>query len=175
MMTPSTLSLKHAAIYEAGHALAFIRLYGRHHGPVTLLPEPEAETRASTPEPGGDPSGDRLAAEAQVLVALAGYAALIAARETEDTAARGAEQDFQAARQAITQGLPGGDFAQWCAQAIEMMSAANNLKAVECIASELLFRQTLSDQLLAVLVEFADGEITAEDYQRFLLASGLVA
>ncbi len=157
--------LYRTAIHEAGHAVAFVRLFpGRYGDTVTIEPE-AGNLGAFTAEDVSfvEASATEDDARQQFLnhavYCCAGYAAVLATGEPEHVAVRGCELDFEQAEPFLEEGKR---------IATALMSQPGNVKAVKMLADELLQRRTMIWDLTAVLIDVADGEATPEDYQGFL-------
>jgi hypothetical protein len=149
------------AIHEAGHAVAHVRL-GIFQDCVTITPLDPDLAGAVTAEDGVWNPAD---AENQVLALYAGYAATVVAGIPELIAMRGCDDDFGKAEALIAKwGI--GSTEDLRHRAVLLMSQPENIKAVQLVARELLARQSLSSDLIFCLVDMADGEATAQDYQQ---------
>ena len=158
------------AIHEAGHAVAFYRLFeGRYGGPLTIEPTEETsgshkaeELTFSLDVEDEDVLDGR---EREGVYACAGYAALVAAGYPDDVAQLGCESDFEVATETSER-----DLAVVKLEAVELMSRPENITAVQRIAQELSSRKRLDSDVVDVLIEVADGIATEDEYQRFLSA-----
>ena len=148
------------AIHEAGHFVAFCRLFGegRYGGVLTIEP-----TEDKVGSHAAESAEQREAFENEALYACAGYAAVLAAGYAEDAAKLGCDSDFETAARYSNQPIE-----TVMRGAAEMMRRPENVKAVGRIADELLLRKKLDPQVVDVLIDVADGKTTEEDYQRFL-------
>lgn len=162
------ISTDHTALHEAGHAVAHERL-DIHQGSVSI--EPDAETLGRCKAEGAKHVYSADEAQKQVMAFLAGYAALIAAGCNEEDASAGADDDFEQAADLFESWDLGGDLVSWKAEAVDFMSTGENVKAVRRLADELLSRITIGDELTAVIVDVADGEITEAELEQYILMS----
>ncbi len=158
------------AIHEAGHAVAFVRLFPhRVGGDVSIEPDREEMTlgrhageELTVPTDTPDDQADaQLVAEA--VYCCAGYAAVLAAGNPEARAIEGCDLDFEEAGDYLEVGKT---------EAVELMQRPENRRAVEFVAKELLQRTRIDGQHLPVIIDFADHKISAEQYQGYL---GLLA
>ncbi len=167
-----TKALELTACHEAGHAVAFHRLFprGRDGGSLSV----ESDQQKGT-------AGRHLAEEVffgldedegviedysrrEAVYACAGYAACVAVGHPEDEAASGCNQDFADAERAT------GDVPAAKREALALMGQPENVQAVRVVADELLRLGTIEAQILDVLLEHAcGGECTWADYSQFLL------
>lgn len=152
------------AIHEAGHAVAFVRLFpARVCGDVSIEPE---EGRL------GGHIGEELTVclntadeqaeaqfEAEAVYCCAGYAAMLAAGYPEEQAIELCESDFVEAGHRLEVGKR---------KAVELMRRPENRLAVERVAEELLHRKRLDGDHILVLIDVADGETTVEEYHAYL-------
>ena len=163
--------LKSTATHEAGHAVAFYRLFGddaRYGGPLTI--EPHEDLLGSH---GAEellfPWTEEVTAEVQeafekeAIYACAGYAATLAAGYADEKALAGCESDFEAAQSACPVPLK-----VIRKKAVALMALSENTAAVARVAAELLSRSTLAWDEVEILIDIADGEATEHDYQRYL-------
>ena len=157
------------AIHEAGHVIAFYRLFGdvRYGGRVTIKPTEDAAGSHKAeylwfPADNEETPEERAAFDNEAVYACAGYAAVLAAGYSEGEASAGCESDFDEAKK-VTKPL-----ATIKQEAVALMSRPENVNAVRRIADELLMRTTLDPEVVDVLVDVADGKTTEEEYQRFL-------
>ncbi len=157
--------LRQTAIHEAGHAVAHIRL-GIQQGHVTIVPA--GDLSGSAVAEGSDHVWNAAAASDQVLAYCAGHAATIAAGLEAAQAELGCGNDFEEAQQLIDFWRLDSDLAAWQARAIALMSQSENVTAVACVAEWLLQEGTLDSELVDVLVEKADGNVSDTDFERFL-------
>ncbi len=162
--------MRTTAIHEAGHVIAFYRLFGdvRYGGRVTIKPTEDAAGSHKAeylwfPADNEETPEERVAFDNEAVYACAGYAAVLAAGYSEDEASSGCWSDFDDARKASR---PLTTIKQ---EAIALMSRPENVKAVGRIADELLVQKTLEPDVVDVLVDVADGKTTEEEYQRFLV------
>ena len=154
------------AIHEAGHAVACVRLFpSRVSDNVSIEPDHEEmslgrhaseELRVSVHT--SDNQADVIFL-AEATYCCAGYAALLAAGHSKAQALAGCDQDFDEAGSFLEAGKR---------DAVELMRRPENLRAVELIAKELLQRKRLNGDHVAVLIDFSDGETTAEEYRAYL-------
>ncbi len=163
--------LKQTAIHEAGHAIAFYRLFGdaAQYG-HTLTIEPHEDLLGSHQAEemvfhgvGELTAEQRLAFENEAIYSCAGYAAVLAAGYSDEAALAGCESDFDKAERACDVRL---DVSK--EKAVELMTLPENASAVARVAGELLSQSTLEWDEVEILINIADGEATEQDYQRFL-------
>jgi hypothetical protein len=150
------------AIHEAGHAVAHIRL-GIQQIRATIEPV-DSDLEGSVLA--DDLISDRDDASAQALALYAGYAATVAAGTPEDAARIGCDDDFSKAEDLIRSWRI-GTADELMRRAVDLMSKPENISAVQLVAGELLTSRTLSVELLEALVEVADGNATAQEYEMF--------
>jgi hypothetical protein len=156
--------LQLAAIHEAGHAVAHVRLEIDQLS-VSIVPMEDSVGRCrSECEP-----LSREAAEKQVLSFFAGFAAVRAAGHTVQDSEQGCDGDFDAAKRLIADWQLPGDIAAWKESALALFSTMENRRAAALVAEHLLKRQTVDADYVAVLVELSDGDCTDEDFQRYLV------
>lgn len=159
------IELTTTAIHEAGHAVAFCRLFpeGRIGGMVTIvaghgnLGAHSSEELVFYGAKQTDVERDMVRKEA--IYCCAGFAAAHVAGVANPEA--GCGQDFSQAQEIM-------DLATAQRAAIDLMSLPENIAAVKLVADVLMQRQTIDHDHLAVLVELADGAITEADYLRYL-------
>lgn len=166
------------AIHEAGHAVAAVRLeidYGR----ATIVPDEDAGYlgQVSCDESCFNLEHDdgigcvgvenSELVENQIILSLAGYAALIAAGFTEEESMNGTAKDISDA-EALLEKMPSLPLEHWKAKAVSLMSHTENINAVQRVANQLLKDHYLARDMIDVLVEVADGISTEEDYERFV-------
>jgi len=156
--------MRHVAIHEAGHIVAYIRLR-IDCGGASIIQNDDSLGRAD----GEGCAYTQDDAVARVLATCAGYAALVAAGYPEGSAQEGCGSDFEGATEAIDFWQL-GSLAEWKQKAIELMARPENIKAVDLIASALVEKGRLDGDHCQVLVELADGEASPEDYQQYLAA-----
>ena len=162
-----TIDLKHTAYHEAGHAVAHFRLNVQQEC-VTI--KPHGDNLGSSMAEGKDHVLDAEDAPTQVLCYCAGYAALIANGNNEGDAIRGADDDFENTEELLEKWPESltGTLNDWKGQSVALMSAPENIRAVDFVAKSLLKYETLQADYLEMLVELADSNITEEEWQRFL-------
>ena len=154
------------ATHEAGHAVAFARLFpDLVCGGVSIEPDHEEMTLgrhfgeemamfADTPDEQADAHFQNWA-----VYCCAGYAAVLVTGYTETQAAGGCESDFEGAGRFLEIGKQ---------KAVELVQRPENIRAVKHVAEELLRRKRIDADHLPMLIGFADGEMTAEEYQAYL-------
>lgn len=165
--------IQQTAIHEAGHAVAYARLFPDEplRG-LTIVPDLDenaagyAEVPADLAFVGSDMEDTEV--EAYFLrvatFCCAGYAATLAFGGDTAEAERGCESDFEDAGHRLEPAK---------ARAIELMAEPANKTAVGLIAEELLKRKTLDPSLVSILVDVADGETDMEGYRQYLALAGL--
>ena len=158
------MSRTKTAYHEAGHAVAFHRLFpeGRLGLDVTIVPNPDRGTTGSHSAEELFDCGDE-EIEAEAVYSCAGYAALIAAGFPAKVAKEGCESDFECAEQCSSRPL---DHIQQ--EAVALLSRPENRRAVECVVTELLRRETLDWDLVVNLLNLVDGKTTEAEYQQYL-------
>ena len=163
--------LKRTAIHEAGHAVAFYRLFGespRYGHKLTIDPH-EGKLGSHSAEDlvfdGLAPlsADESQAFENEAIYACAGYAALRAAGYQEDIANSGCQSDFDIAEQ--TSNFPLVIVKE---KAVELMTDAQNISAVERLVGELLSRPTLEWEEGEMLIDLADGGVSEDDYKKYM-------
>ena len=157
MMATKTQSSM-TAYHEAGHAVAFYRLFdNRLAGNVSIKPD-ELNLGKHAAEGAEEHELDN-----EAIYACAGYAALKAAGYSESEAILGCGSDFEIAEQV-------GDKPLHLIKknAVGLMSRRENIEAVDKVASELLEQQVLDPFDVETLIEIADGNATEEEYQTYL-------
>ena len=150
--------LRATAYHEAGHAVAFCRLFNnRMAGNVTINPDDLTRGKHEAED------AEQHELDDEAIYACAGYAALVAAGYSELEALSGCESDFEIAK------LIGSTSLATSKQlAIGLMSRPENIKGVDSVANALLERQTLDPFDVEALIEIADGKATEEEYQTYL-------
>ena len=159
----------HTAIHEAGHAVAFVRLWpnarisdnvtiereqntlGYHRAEEICFPaidDPDEITRLDSEF------------EKEAIYCCAGYAALVAAGYSEEEALLGANSDFAKAKEVADLSME-----EISKKSVELMTQPDNIAAVAKVADELLRRKTIYGDQVETLVELSDGEITDDDYR----------
>ena len=150
------------AVHEAGHAVAHVRL-GILQWHATIEPL-DADLAGSVLA--DDSVWNRDDAENQALALYAGYAACLAAGLSPELAAVGCDDDFAKAAALISNWCV-GDVAELTRRAVDLMSQPENIKAVQVIARELLIERVLRVESIDLLVDVADGAVSAQEYHRF--------
>jgi ATP-dependent Zn protease len=153
------------ALHESGHAVAHVRL-GIIQSSVTIV-ERGGALGCATAE-GVEHVRDAAAAVKQVIAYGSGYAALMAAGHDEESAKEGADRDFAKAEGLIARFLS-GDLTEWMARAVAMMREPRNVNAVTVVSDWLLREKTLDGDVIDLLVDLADGEISQVEFDRYLL------
>ena len=157
------------AIHEAGHAVAFYRLFGdaaRYGHTLTIEPHEDLLGSHRAEElvfhgVGELTAEQRLTFENEAIYSCAGYAAVLAAGYSDEAALAGCGSDFDKAERACDVPL---DISK--EKAVELMTLPENTAAVARVAAELLSQSTLEWDEVAILIEVADGTATEQDYQR---------
>ena len=160
------------AYHEAGHAVAFYRLFGdaaRYGHTLTIEPHEDLLGSHSAEDRvfhgvGELTAEQRLAFENEAIYSCAGYAAVLAAGYSDEAALAGCESDFDKAERACDVSL---DVSK--EKAVELMTLLENTSAVARVAGELLSQSTLEWDGVEILINIADGEATEQDYQRYLI------
>lgn len=148
------------AIHEAGHTVAQVRL-GIPQLSVTIIPR---GWRAGACLSECDPWSAEGALN-QAIAYYCGWAACVVAGWANEEAREGCDDDFEAAHDlAMHWALPDGDAIR--TRAVELMR--ENEAAVRLVAEHLVERKHLDDDIVAVLVEVADGEASSDDLERYL-------
>ena len=156
---------KRVAYHEAGHAVAN-RRFGILQAKATILSR-DGYAGAVVWE-GKEHVWSANEAPAQVLSYCAGYAALVSIGVERDIALQGCSNDMEAAAELIARWPLSGTLDEWQSKAVELMSRPENIRAVDLVANALLRHETLNDVYLDMLVEFADGNITDQEWERFV-------
>ena len=162
--------LKSTATHEAGHAVAFYRLFGdaaRYGHTLTIEPHEDLLGSHRAEElvfhgVGELTAEQRLAFENEAIYSCAGYAAVLAGGYSDEEALAGCGSDFDKAERACDVRL---DVSK--ENAVELMTLPENTSAVARVAGELLSQSTLEWDEVIILIEIADGEATEQDYQRY--------
>lgn len=164
--------LRKTALHEAGHCVAFIRLFPNRYGvSVTIVPNEGLDLLGlflaeSVDFPIGDSEPEMTAfhaeLELQALCCCAGYAAMIAAGFSQQEAEEGCEIDFYNAKKFSRRPETSKK------NAVDLMRQEKNIRAVGRIADELLIRKTIDYDVTEVLVDLIDGETTEEEYRLFV-------
>lgn len=161
------MSLETTAIHEAGHAVAHRRL-GIDQGGLSVEPDREAQTLGRSFSAGAGHCWNVAEAGDMALAYCAGYGAVRAAGYTEAEAKHGCADDFSQAKELVRfWGLE--SLVKIKAKAVELMRQPANVNAVKRVADELVARRTIDADLLAVLFDVADGDCSAEEFERYLL------
>lgn len=152
------------AIHEAGHAVAFSRLFpGRILGEVSIIPDHDEGFAGACSSEGlwGNEDEEHLADHDTYV--CAGYAAVLTTGYSEEEAATGCESDFEEVF---------GDLDAAKARAIDLMRQPSNLKAVKRLADELVLRKALHPDHVDLLIGVTDGELSEYEYQQLLVFRG---
>lgn len=157
---------RQTAIHEAGHAVAHVRL-GLDQEGADIIRNEDAGTLGGAAGEGVNQVWNKEQAEPVVLAFCAGYAALVAAGH-EDGAHLGADDDFEQAEYLIEYWGLQGTLADYKAKSVEQMSAPDNIRAVGMVAEHLLEHKKLDGEYIRVLVDMADGEVTEQEFARYL-------
>ncbi len=164
------IAAKETAIHEAGHAVAFYRLFGdaaRYGHTLTIKPHKDLLGNHRAEElvfhgVGELTAEQRLAFENEAIYSCAGYAAVLAAGYSDEAALAGCGSDFDKAERACDVPL---DLSK--EKAIELMTLPENSAAVARVAAELLSQSTLEWDEVEILIDVSDGKATEQDYQRY--------
>lgn len=152
------------AIHEAGHAVAFSRLFpSRQLSKVSIIPDHDEGFAGACSSEGlwGNEDVEHLANHD--VYGCSGYAAVFAAGNSEEEAAAGCESDFEEVF---------GDLNAAKARALDLMRQPSNLKAVKRVADELVLRKALHPDHVDLLIGVADGELPEREYLQLLVARG---
>jgi len=160
------------AYHEAGHAVAFYRLFGdaaRYGHTLTIEPHEDVLGDHRAEELVFHGVGEltveqRLAFENEAIYSCAGYAAVLAAGYSDEAALAGCGSDFDKAERACDVPLNVSK-----EKAVKLMTLPENTSAVARVADELLSQNTLEWDEVEILIEVADGEATEQDYQQYLV------
>ncbi len=166
------IAAKETAIHEAGHAVAFYRLFGdaaRYGHTLTIEPHKDLLGNHRAEElvfhgVGELTAEQRLAFENEAIYSCAGYAAVLAAGYSDEAALADCGSDVDKAERACDVPL---DVSK--ENAVELMTLPENTVAVARVAGELLSRTSLEWDEVEILIAVADGEATEQDYQRYLV------
>lgn len=162
----ATMDLERIAYHEAGHAVAHIRLNVLQN---MASIKPKDGNLGNVSAEGIEHVWKPEEARPQVLCYCAGYAALVATGCSDEVAKQGADDDFENATELIdTWGLS-GTLEEWQGQAVELMSGPDNIRAVDSVDKALMKYETLDADYMDVLVDHADGNVTKEEWDRYLL------
>ena len=157
------------AIHEAGHAVAYFRMFPGSYAKLVTIESDEDMDLAGYLWPAHDISvfeegtpeavADELIAN-RALVACAGYAACILFDWPDEEAASICYQDFEQA----------GDLKDYgTSAALELLRTNVNINAVTIIAEELMGKGTIDSEQVSILMDVADAKITMDDYREFLI------
>ena len=158
-------NIKNTAIHEAGHAVAHVR--------IDVLKDQK------TIDPGEGILGSSIAegknhvwnakdAAKQVYCYCAGCAALMAIGYSAEVACLGAGDDFENASDLLEMWDLPGTLDEWLNRSAEFMSEPENIRAVEFVANALMEYKTLDGDYIEMLVEWADGNMTDEEWHQFV-------
>ena len=148
------------AIHEAGHAVAFSRLFPtRDLGKVSIIPDHDEGFAGACSSEGLWGAEDEEHLANHDTYGCAGYAAVLVAGYSEEEAAAGCESDFEEVF---------GDLDAAKARAIDLMRQPSNLKAVKRLADELVLRKELHPDHVDYLIGLADGELPENEYLQLL-------
>lgn len=169
------MSLKTTAIHEAGHAVAYRRLHADAQavGAVSVVADEESLGHAIGP--GERSIWNAEYAEAVVMSLCSGYAAVLVAGYAEEEAVLGCGSDFERAGDLIAEWGLGGDLEAWKFKAAELMRRPENVAGVALVAEHLLRHQRLEADFVDVLLEYADGDCSPEDFAQYLAIRKLLA
>ena len=152
------------AIHEAGHAVAWSRLFpSRYMNGVSIIPDHEEGLAGMCENEGLFGNEDDEHLSDHDTYGCAGYAAVRAAGYSEEAAAAGCDYDFDGVH---------GDLATAKTKALDLMQQPENVTAVKRIAEELMRRRQLHPDHVTVLLDLSDGESTESEYQQFLSFRG---
>ena len=171
-MKKLSITDRHTAFHEAGHAVAHCRLNIQQ---VFISIDQEdiyddegnliGTTHGKAIAEGVEHVYDQVQAGDQTLAYYAGYAALLAAGYSEEDASRGADDDFALAGYLIDFWQI-GDETEWKQKAKILMRDEANILAVARVAEELLLERRLVMDQIGALIDVADGGIPEQEYQR---------
>ena len=156
---------RHVAYHEAGHAVANCR-FEILQTKATIVPR--GGFSGAVVSEGKDHLWSADQAQSQVLSFCAGYAALIATGLERGIALQGCDDDIDAAAGLIADWALSGTLIDWQARAVELMSRPENIRAVDFVAKELLKHETLYGDYVGMLIQWADGNITDDEWCRFV-------
>ena len=158
--------LRWAAVHEAGHGVARLRLFpDQYFEHISIEQEEDSLGRVRlsfdttvVPKSSSDQEAEDVFLN-DAICACAGYAACIVAEFSLEQALTGCESDFERAghRKELA-----------CELALELMGLDSNVRAVRLIADKLLELTTLDHDHIGVLIEIADGECSEEEYREYL-------
>jgi hypothetical protein len=154
---------RHTAIHEAGHFVCGFR-YRLDADSVSIVADYDAGSAGRVAQE--DSHWDREQGVVQVQALCAGYAALVAAGFPAAVAELGCDNDFERAED-ICAFWDLGPLAERKAEAVVFMSTPENRRAVDVLARELCRRDSIDGDYANVLVDYADGECTAEEVQQY--------
>lgn len=161
---------QNTAIHEAGHAIASARL-GLEIELVSINPHEDSLGHVA-----GDfnygPDSNYFASCATVL--CAGWAALIVSGCSDVDASIGCDGDFTKVVE-IAAGWKLPPIQHWKQEAIKLLSAPENIKAINLLANQLIRHRTVGPNFVATMIEIADGESTIDDLVRYERMGGSTA
>lgn len=159
----------HTALHEAGHAVAFYRLFPDSSAfDVTIIPRDGALGMFK----GEDVSFEELETPDDVLketlqkhaiYCCAGYGVLLAEGFEEAIAMEGCESDFQHAGELLAEGKTG---------AKDLFADTRNIDAAKFLAQELIVHRAMVGEWAEVAIEVGLGMATDDDYRAYLAMSG---
>lgn len=158
------------AVHEAGHAVAHVRLASTFYlGNVTIIPDGHRAGCGQFEELWTESADDW---RNEVVVLCAGYAAAVVFGHDRRTARHGARSDFDKAS-AIIAAWNMRPLREHIRVAEKLIERPENRKAVRAIAEGLIEVRTVSGEWVEVVIEWSDGQISDEDYARFLSFVGM--
>lgn len=146
------------AIHEAGHVVAAVRT-NTLFGYVSIVPDETTAGRAFCEGEHLDP----IAAQDDVIVTLAGYAAVLAAGYSEQVAKDGADRDFEQAQAELDFYSLSGTLADWQQKTLKLMRSPENAKAVAVLAEILMIETRLDWEDCMCIVDACDEGLNAAD------------
>ena len=158
-------NIKHTAIYEAGHAVANVRIDDLKDQ-ITI--DPGEGLLGGLIAEGKNHVRNAKDAAKQVYSYCAGYAALMALGYSAEVPCLGAGDDFENASDLLEMWDLPGTLDEWLNRSAEFMSEPKNIRAVEFVANALMEYKTLDGDYVEMLVEWADGNMTDEEWRQFV-------
>ena len=104
----------------------------------------------------------------QVNYYCAGCASLMALGYNAEVARSGADDDLENAFNLLEMWDLPGTLDEWLLRSAETMSEPENVRAVEFVANALMEYKTLDGDYVEMLVEWADGNMTDDEWHQFV-------
>ena len=165
-MTDSRIDVDLTALHEAGHAVLQCRLLPELYiGDVTIVADALNLGVCYGEDLGVDEDAEMV--RKHVIVLCAGYAAELVSGAEEGSARIGARFDLSAAQEYCDRWRL-GLVDEFIKSAMAEVSDSDNRNAIMRVAAELQLRRTLSGDVIELLIQVADGEISEEEYAAYL-------